>query len=105
MSASRPAGSTRRLTTPTARDASATCTVAPEKAGAIFTAVWVGEVVAPPMRRGRSRPVRSISFATWTIWSREGVISPERPSTSTFRARASSRMRSAGTMTPRSSTS
>ena len=39
-------------TTSTARDASSTCTVAPEYSGAIFTAVCCLLVVAPPMSSG-----------------------------------------------------
>ena len=47
--------------------------------GAIFTAVCLALVVAPPISSGRSNPCRCISRATWTISSRLGVISPLRP--------------------------
>ena len=47
--------------------------------GAIRTAVCCFDVVAPPIRSGSSIPRRSISFATWTISSSDGVIRPERP--------------------------
>ncbi len=73
--------------------------------GAIRTAVCCFDVVAPPIRSGSSIPRRSISFATWTISSREGVIRPERPTMSQSSSSAVSRIRSAGTMTPRSMTS
>ncbi len=59
-----------------------------EYAGAIFTAVCFALVVAPPIRSGRSKPVRFISRPTWTISSRLGVIRPERPMISTFSSRA-----------------
>ena len=80
--------------------------VAPSKTGSIFTAVWVRLVVAPPISSGLSpMPRRCISLATNTISSSEGVIRPERPTMSTLCSMAASRMRSAGTMTPRSITS
>ena len=44
-------------------------------------------------------------LATSTIWSSDGVISPERPTTSRLLGDAVSRIRSAGTITPRSITS
>ncbi len=47
-------------------------------------------------------PCRSISAATCTISSSDGVIRPERPMISTFSATAVSRIFVAGTMTPRS---
>ena len=73
--------------------------------GSIFTAVWSSEVVAPPMSRGTSKPSRSISFATCTISSRLGVMSPDSPMTSAPISAAVSRIFAAGTMTPRSITS
>ena len=76
-------GSSRRETTSTTRLASSTCTVSLPYSGAIFTAVCCREVVAPPIRSGSSSRRRSISRATSTIWSSDGVISPERPTTST----------------------
>ena len=72
-------GSRRPETTSTTRLASSTCTVSCEYAGAIFTAVCWREVVAPPIRSGTAMPRRSISAATSTIWSSDGVIRPERP--------------------------
>ena len=63
-------------TTPTTREASSTCTVGCEYAGAIRTAVCCFDVVAPPISSGRSSPRRSISRATWTISSSDGVIRP-----------------------------
>ena len=92
-------------TTSTTRLASSTCTVSCEYAGAIRTAVCCRDVVAPPISSGRSSPRRSISSATSTIWSSDGVIRPERPTTSAPSATAVSRIRSAGTITPRSITS
>ena len=80
--APRRSASSRSATTPTTRDASRTCTVGWPYSGAIRTAVCCFEVVAPPIRSGRSRPRRSISFATSTISSSDGVIRPERPTTS-----------------------
>ena len=38
-------------------------------------------VVAPPMSKGRSKPSRSSSLATWHISSSEGVIKPLKPIT------------------------
>ncbi len=52
-----------------------------------------------------SKPSRSISEATVTISSSDGVISPERPMMSTFSLRAVSRIFCVGTITPRSITS
>ena len=91
--------------TPTARDASMTWTTGPEYAGAILTAVWVRDVVAPPMSSGIVKPWRSISDATWVISSSDGVISPDRPIRSASISIAFSRIRAAGTITPRSTTS
>lgn len=42
----------------------------------ILTAVCMREVVAPPIMRGTESPWRVISFATYTISSSDGVISP-----------------------------
>ena len=47
--------------------------------GAILTAVWARLVVAPPTSSGMRKPWRSISRATWTISSSEGVMRPLRP--------------------------
>ena len=69
-------GSSRSETTPTTREASSTCTVSRPYAGAIRTAVCWRDVVAPPIRSGSSSPRRSISLATCTISSRDGVIRP-----------------------------
>ena len=49
-------------------------------------------------------PRRSISFATFTISSSDGVIRPETPTMSHFSLSAVSSRMSAGTMTPRSIT-
>jgi hypothetical protein len=78
---------------------------APAVAGSIFTAVCVLLVVAPPISSGHGEARRSISRATKLISSSDGVIRPLRPIMSTLCFCASSRMRSAGTMTPRSMTS
>ena len=51
------------------------------------------------------KPRRSISRATNTISSSDGVISPDRPMMSTFCSIAVSRIFAAGTITPRSITS
>ena len=104
-SRTRRSGSSRSETTPTTREASRTWTTGCEYAGAIRTAVCWRDVVAPPISSGRSIPRRSISRATSTMWSSDGVISPESPTTSTFSSTATSRIRSAGTITPRSITS
>ena len=66
-------------TTSTARDASSTWTTGPVYSGAIFTAVCCLLVVAPPISSGMVKPRRFISFATKTISSSDGVISPLRP--------------------------
>ena len=76
----------------TTREASSTCTTGRENAGAIFTAVCWREVVAPPISSGSVIPRRSISLATCTISSRDGVMSPESPTASHFRSIAVSRM-------------
>ena len=70
-----------------------------------MTAVWVREVVAPPIRSGIVKPWRSISDATWAISSSDGVIRPDSPIRSASISIAFSRIRAAGTMTPRSTTS
>ena len=62
--ATRLPGSSSLPATAAQREASSTCTVAPEYRSSIFTAVWIRDVVAPPIRRGTSIPVRSISEAT-----------------------------------------
>ena len=77
----------------------------PEYSGAILTAVCCGLVVAPPISSGSVMPRRSISRATPTISSSDGVISPLRPITSTPCSTAAFRILSVGTITPRSMTS
>ena len=69
------------------------------------TEVCAGEVVAPPISSGIVNPWRCISCATCTISSSDGVIRPDSPIMSADSARAVSRIRSAGTITPRSTTS
>ena len=49
---------------------------------AIRTAVCLTLVVAPPIKSGISNPWRSISLATWTISSSDGVMSPDSPTMS-----------------------
>jgi hypothetical protein len=61
-----------------------------------LTAVWVRDVVAPPMSSGIVNPWRSISAATWVISSSDGVISPDRPIRSASISIAFSRIRAAG---------
>ncbi|MNG35758.1 hypothetical protein D3C84_1225700 [compost metagenome] len=70
-----------------------------------MTAVWTFDVVAPPISSGMSKPWRSISLATVTISSSEGVISPDRPMTLALCSRAASRIFWVGVITPRSITS
>jgi hypothetical protein len=70
-----------------------------------LTAVWVRDVVAPPIKSGTSNPSRSISRATCAISSSEGVMRPESPTMSHFSSRATLRIFCAGTMTPRLITS
>lgn len=77
---------------------------APEYTGAIFTAVCILEVVAPPMSSGVFKPRSSIFLATVTISSREGVMRPDRPMMSAFSASAASRIFSQGVITPKSIT-
>ena len=78
----------RLETTSTTRDASSTWTVVPLYSGAIFTAVCCRLVVAPPMSSGMRCARRSISFATNTISSSDGVIRPLRPMRSAFSSSA-----------------
>ena len=72
--------------------------------GATFTAVCIFDVVAPPMSSGIFIPVRSISFATKTISSSDGVISPERPRMSALCSLHFSRIAAHGCITPQSTT-
>ena len=65
-------------------------------------AVCLGEVVAPPINNGIVNPCRSISFATFSISSREGVIKPLKHIASTFSFFAVFNIFSHGTITPRS---
>ena len=67
--------------------------------------MWTRDVVAPPISSGVVIPSRSIVAAMWTISSSDGVISPDSPMRSAPTSRAVSRIREAGTMTPRSITS
>jgi hypothetical protein len=46
--------------------------------------VCILEVVAPPINKGMLSPALVNSFALKTISSKEGVIKPERPTTSAF---------------------
>ena len=105
MKAARCAGVDSVWQTPTAREASFTYTTAWEYCGAIFTEVCAGDVVAPPISSGTTKPCRCISRATCTISSSEGVMSPDSPMKSTCSRRAVSRIFSHGTITPRSMTS
>ena len=57
------------------------------------------------MSSGRRNPSRVISDAMCTISSSEGVMRPETPTRSHRSSRATERIRSAGTITPRSMTS
>ena len=82
----------RLATTSTTRDASGTCTVGCEYSGAIFTAVCCGLVVAPPISSGSVKWRRSISEATNTISSSEGVISPLKPTMSALWSTAACRI-------------
>ena len=68
----------------TVREASPPCTTVLRYFGAIFTAVWALEVVAPPTSNGKSRFCLSNSDATYSISSRLGVIKPLSPMISTF---------------------
>ena len=88
------------LTTVTLREASSTCSTPCSYCGAIFTAVCIREVVAPPINKGCCILRRFISWATCTISSNEGVIKPLNPIMSTFSFWAVSKILSAGTITP-----
>lgn len=89
----------------TEREASFTHTTGPWYFEVTRTAVCALDVVAPPSNSGMSNPCRSISCATPTISSSEGVIRPDRPMMSAFSAFAVSRILAVGTITPRSTTS
>ena len=73
--------------------------------GAILMAVCARLVVAPPINSGSLKPWRSITFATCTISSSDGVIRPLSPIMSAFSSFARARIFSAGTITPMSITS
>ena len=103
--AARRSGFSRPETTSTTREASATWTVLPSNAGAIRTAVCWRDVVAPPMSSGVRIFRRRISPATNTISSSDGVIRPLSPIRSAPSSAAARRIRSQGTITPRSITS
>ena len=60
------------------------------------------EVVAPPMSKGKFKFLRFISWAMCTISSKDGVIRPDKPITSTSKRTASSNILLAGTITPKS---
>ena len=92
-------------TTGTEREASFTHTTGAWYFSSTLTAVCARDVVAPPISSGISKPWRSISDATLTISSSDGVMSPDRPIRSAPSAVAVSRIFCAGTMTPRSMTS
>ena len=89
-------GVTSDWQTPTERDASFTYTTGDLYCGAIFTEVCAGDVVAPPISSGTWKSCRSISRATCTISSSDGVIRPDSPMKSAFSRCAVSRMRSHG---------
>src|SRR3546814_12460836 len=72
-------GDSSAAATGTERDASFTQITGPWYARSIFTAVCARDVVAPPISSGSSKPLRSISLATVTISSSDGVIRPDRP--------------------------
>ena len=63
------------------------------------------DVVAPPINSGKSKPLRCISLATYTISSNDGVIRPDKPIISTFSSFATCKILAHGTITPRSITS
>jgi len=88
--------------TVTLRLASKTCTTPLSYSGAIFTAVCILLVVAPPISSGISIPSRFISLPMYTISSNEGVINPLSPMMSTWCFFASVKIFSAGTITPKS---
>ena len=91
--------------TPTARDASNTWMTGPEYTGSIRNAVWVFDVVAPPIISGIDMPAFSISSATVTISSSEGVMRPESPIMSASCSTAACNIVGQGTITPRSTIS
>jgi hypothetical protein len=69
------------------------------------SAVCARLVVAPPISSGKVIPARSISAATVTISSSDGVMRPDRPIIAASCSRAVSRILVQGTITPRSMTS
>ena len=73
-------------------------------AGAIFSAVWSADVVAPPTMTGVAIPLRCSSSHTFIISSSDGVMSPDSPITSTLCLCAVSTIVCVSTITPRSST-
>ena len=105
VAACAPDSETSAVQTPTAREASSTCTVVPLYRGAMRERGVHLRVVAPPISSGSLKPCRVISSATVTISSSEGVIRPERPIMSALLSLADFRISWNGTMTPRSMTS
>mmetsp|Transcript_15025 Transcript_15025/g.26111 ORF Transcript_15025/g.26111 Transcript_15025/m.26111 type:complete len:233 (+) Transcript_15025:1816-2514(+) len=95
---------TMACTTGTLRLASSTWITGPEYTGEILTAVCILLVVAPPMSSGVVMPRSCIFFATVTISSKLGVMSPDSPMTSALCSTAASRILSQGVITPRSIT-
>ena len=61
--------------------------------------------MAPPINKGTLKFLLSISLATPTISSNDGVINPDKPIRSQFSFSATSSIFSVGTMTPKSITS
>ena len=90
------------LATVTLRLASNTCTTPCSYSGAIFTAVCIRLVVAPPINKGISIFSLVISFPICTISSSDGVINPLKPIISTLCFFASCKILSAETITPKS---
>ena len=86
--------------TVTLLDASSTCTTPFSYSGAIFTAVCILDVVAPPINKGCFIFLRFISRAICTISSKDGVINPLNPIISACSLSAASKILSAGTITP-----
>ena len=72
--------------------------------GAIFTAVWRAEVVAPPTMTGTVMPRCCSSLSVRVISSKEGVMSPLSPITAAWCSMAALTMVSLSTITPRSMT-
>ena len=70
--------------------------------GAIFTAVWALDVVAPPTIKGIVMLFLVISLAKYTISSSDGVINPLSAIISTLCFMASLIIFSGGTITPKS---